>query len=262
MPSNQSELILTERDGAVAVVKLNRPERDNALSTRMFGALNAALAAADADPQVKAIILTSAGKLFCAGADIDEIAGFESAADATRAEYLANEWQAFAACGKPIIAAVAGYAVGGGFELALMCDIVIAAANARFGQPEIKLGLTPGGGATQRLPRVIGKQRAMELCLTGKLINAETALNYGLVNRVVSAADLQSEALKTARAVAQYSAPVIKLIKQAINASQNEPLTAGAQTEYELFKATFDLRDKKEGVAAFRQNRRPKFEDR
>lgn len=254
--------ILTERVGAVAVIRLNRLERNNALSLDLLRAMNEVLTEAENDPKVHVIVLTSAGKSFCEGADIDEIADIDDSASAQRIDYLSGDWEHIDSCTKPIIAAVAGYAVGGGCELALMCDIIIAAENARFGQPEIKLGLMPGGGATQRLPRLIGKSRAMELCLTGKIITAQEAKQIGLVSSVVPTNQLLEKALEMADIIAKYSQPTVQLIKKAVKIAQTTELEVGLKKERTLFHSTFDLHDQKEGIQAFKQNQPPNFEQR
>ncbi len=252
------ETILTERRGRVGLITLNRPQALNALNRTVMKEVTGALAAFDADNGIGCIVLTGSEKAFAAGADIKEML------DLDHTEVLLKDWFAgwagVAAVRKPIIAAVGGYALGGGCELALMCDIIIAADNAKFGQPEIKLGVIPGIGGTQRLTRQIGKAKAMEMCLTGRMMDAEEAERAGLVARIVPAAALLGEAMKTAEAIATMSLPSVMLAKEAINRAYETTLGEGVRFEQRAFQLTFAMADRKEGMAAFVEKRSPKFE--
>jgi enoyl-CoA hydratase len=254
------ELILTEQHGAVAVIRLNRPKALNALSGAMIREIGAALAAADADAATGAIVLTGSEKAFAAGADIKEMAalGF---ADAYLADYPGGIDSA-GATRKPIVAAVAGYCLGGGCELMMMCDIVIAAESARFGQPEITIGVGPGFGGSQRLPRAIGKAKAMDLILTGRTMDAAEAERAGLVSRVVADARLMEEALAVAAKVAAFSRPGVLVAKEAVNRAYETTLAEGLRFERRMFHALFATDDQKEGMAAFVEKRPPRFGNR
>ncbi|MDG4795649.1 enoyl-CoA hydratase [Micromonospora sp. WMMD1082] len=244
----------------VAVITLNRPHALNALSLQVMRDLTAAAASLDADPTVKAIVITGSAKAFAAGADIKEMA------DRTYSEMYAADWfggwSALSAVRTPLIAAVAGYALGGGCELAMMCDILIAADTARFGQPEITLGVIPGMGGSQRLTRAIGKAKAMDLCLTGRAITADEAERAGLVSRVVPAEQLLEQALQVATRIASMSAPAARMVKEAVNRSFEVTLAEGLLHERRLFHATFATDDQTEGMAAFIAKRPPLFTDR
>ncbi|GGK03938.1 putative enoyl-CoA hydratase echA8 [Pilimelia anulata] len=252
-------LVDTDR-GDVGVLTLNRPEALNALSRQVMGDLTAAAGALDADPAIKAIIITGSARAFAAGADIKEMA------DRTYSEMYAADWfagwSALAAVRTPLIAAVSGYALGGGCELAMMCDILLAADTARFGQPEITLGTIPGMGGSQRLTRAIGKAKAMDLCLTGRTITADEAERAGLVSRVVPAGTLLDEAHRVAARVAAMSGPAARMVKEAVNRSFEVPLGEGLLFERRLFQATFATDDQTEGMAAFIAKRPPAFTDR
>jgi enoyl-CoA hydratase len=254
------ENILVERRGKVGLVRLNRPKALNALSRALVADLNAALAAFEGDADIGAVIVTGSEKAFCAGADIREVAGADFVT-AYRDDPI-REWDRVAECRKPLIAAVAGYALGGGCELAMMCDIILAADTAKFGQPEITLGVIPGAGGTQRLTRMIGKAKAMELCLTGRLIGAEEAERIGLVSRVVAAAELLEEALKTAEKIAAFSPTAVMMAKESVARADEMPLAEGLRFERRLFQALFATEDRKEGMAAFLEKRAPKFNGR
>ena len=255
------EFILTEQKGRVGVVTLNRPKQLNALNAKLMQELAQALYAYDADPGIGAILITGNEKAFAAGADIAAMKDF-TYMDAYMADYITRDWEHLRRIRKPVIAAVSGYALGGGDELALMCDIVIAADNAKFGQPEINLGVMPGAGGTQRLPRAVGKAKAMDMCLTARTMDAQEAERAGLVSRVVPADKLQEEALAVAQKIASYSLPVAMMIKESINRAYETPLTEGVRTERRIFHSQFALEDQKEGMAAFVEKRKPTFKNR
>lgn len=252
--------ILTERHGRVLLLRLNRPKALNAINRDLARALLAALAGAEADAEVGAVVITGSDRAFAAGADIREMAdqGFA----AMHAQDWFGEWDAVAAFRKPLIAAVAGYALGGGCELALMCDFILAADTARFGQPEVGLGVMPGMGGTQRLTRRVGQARAMELCLTGRTIDAAEAERIGLVARVLPADRLLEEALTTAAAIAAMSLPAVLSIRDAIGRAPDLSLQDGLRYERRLFHALFGTEDQKEGMRAFVEKRPPRFENR
>ncbi|MGH8706161.1 MAG: enoyl-CoA hydratase [Burkholderiales bacterium] len=255
------ELIATEVKGRVALITLNRPKQLNALNARLMQELGAALAGFDADDGIGAIVITGSEKAFAAGADIGAMKDYEFM-DAFKSDYITRDWEHIRNVRKPVIAAVAGYALGGGCELAMMCDIVIAAQGAKFGQPEINLGTFPGAGGTQRLPRAVGKAKAMDLCLTARMMDADEAERAGLVSRVVPAEKLVEEAMAAAEKIASYSLPVAMMAKEAINRAYETPLSEGVRFERRLFHATFALADQKEGMAAFVQKRKPRFRHR
>ncbi len=254
------ETILVEQRGRVGLVTLNRPKALNALNARLVGELNAALDVFEADPGVAVIVLTGSEKAFAAGADIKEMMAMDFM-DAFRSDFIAP-WQRVAARKKPIIAAVAGYALGGGCELAMMCDIIIAADNAKFGQPEINLGTMPGAGGTQRLTRAVGKSKAMEMILTGRMMSAEEAERANLVSRVVPAADLLEEAMKLAETIAAKSQPMVQMAKEAVNRAFETSLAEGLLFERRVFYSTFATEDRSEGMVAFVEKRNPDFKDR
>jgi enoyl-CoA hydratase len=254
------ETILTETRGRVGLVTLNRPKQLNALSPELIGELTTALEAFEADRGIGAIVITGSEKAFAAGADIKAMAE-KSYLDAYMEDFIAS-WSAVAECRKPVIAAVAGFALGGGCELAMMCDFIIAADTARFGQPEINLGVMPGAGGTQRLPRYIGKAKAMDLCLTGRMMDAAEAERCGLVARVVPAADLLAEALKAAETIAAKSLPIAMMTKEAVNRAFEGALSEGLRYERRVFHAMFATEDQKEGMAAFVEKRPPVFRNR
>jgi enoyl-CoA hydratase len=255
------EFILTEQKGRVGVVTLNRPKQLNALNAKLMHELAQALYAYDADSGIGAILITGNEKAFAAGADIAAMKDF-SYMDAYMADYITRDWEHLRRIRKPVIAAVSGYALGGGDELALMCDIVIAADNAKFGQPEINLGVMPGAGGTQRLPRAVGKAKAMDMCLTARTMDAQEAERAGLVSRVVPADKLQEEALAVAQKIASYSLPVAMMIKESINRAYETPLSEGVLFERRVFHSQFALEDQKEGMAAFVEKRKPTFKNR
>jgi enoyl-CoA hydratase len=243
----------------VGVIKLNRPQALNALNSALVREMNDALDRFEADPLLGCIIITGSEKAFAAGADIKEMQ--DKSYPATYLEDFITSWDQVAARRKPIIAAVAGFALGGGCELAMMCDIVIAADNARFGQPEIKLGVMPGSGGTQRLTRVIGKSKAMDMVLTGRMMDAVEAERCGLVARIVPLADLMSEAMKTAEIIAGLSLPIVMMAKESVNRAFETSLAEGIRFERRVFHAMFATKDQKEGMAAFVAKRPPNFSD-
>jgi len=254
------ELIKVEQKGRVGLITLNRPRQLNALSPQLMQELGKAMLDFDADARVGAIVITGSDKAFAAGADIAAMKDF-SYMDAFLGDY-ATAWEHWRKVRKPVIAAVAGYALGGGNELAMQCDIVIAADNARFGQPEINLGIMPGFGGTQRLPRFTSKAKAMDLCLTARMLDAQEAERAGLVSRVVPLAKLMEEAMAVAEKIAGYSLPVVMMIKESINRAYETPLAEGVLFERRAFHSQFALEDQKEGMAAFLEKRKPTFKNR
>jgi enoyl-CoA hydratase len=251
------EHILVETRGRVGVIRLNRPQALNALNAKLKAELAAAIDLFEADDQIGCMLITGSEKAFAAGADIKEMAD-KSFIDAFMGN-LAGTWDSAAHARKPIVAAVAGFALGGGCELAMQCDIIIAADNAKFGQPEIKLGVIPGIGGTQRLTHAVGKAKAMDLILTGRMMDAQEAERSGLVARVVPLASLMDEAMKTAETIASMSLPSVLAAKEAINRAFETPLAEGVQFERRVFHALFATQDQKEGMAAFVEKRPPKF---
>ena len=254
------ETILVDRHDRVATITLNRPQALNALNGQVMNEVTTAAAELDADPGVGAIVVTGSAKAFAAGADIKEMAAL-SFADVFAADYFAA-WGKFAAVRTPTIAAVSGYALGGGCELAMMCDVLIAADTAKFGQPEIKLGVLPGMGGSQRLTRAIGKAKAMDLILTGRNMDAAEAEHSGLVSRVVPADDLQREAMAVAATIAQMSLSAARMAKEAVNRAFESPLSEGLLYERRLFHSAFATDDQSEGMAAFVEKRTPNFTHR
>jgi enoyl-CoA hydratase len=246
-----------ERRGRVGLIRLNRPQALNALNSALNAELGNAIAALDADAGIGCILLTGSDKAFAAGADIKEMAA-KSAVEVFMQDFAGN-WDAVARARKPVVAAVAGFALGGGCELAMQCDIIIAADTAKFGQPEIKLGVIPGIAGTQRLPRAVGKAKAMDLILTGRMMDAAEAERAGLVARVVPAANLLDEALKVAETIAAMSLPALLAAKEAVNRAFESPLAEGARFERRIFATLFATADQKEGMAAFAEKRPPKF---
>ncbi|WP_062208516.1 enoyl-CoA hydratase [Aureimonas sp. AU12] len=254
------QTIRTETRGRVALVTLHRPEALNALNTALLGELLHAVEGFGADEGIGAIVLTGSAKAFAAGADIKEMQplGF---ADVYLSDFAAG-WDRFAATRKPVIAAVSGYALGGGCELAMMCDFIIAGESARFGQPEITLGVPPGMGGTQRMARAIGKAKTMDLCLTGRMMDAAEAERSGLVARVVPDDALIDEALKAAEKIASFSLPTALMVKELVVRAFDTTLTEGLRVERRLFAAAFSLDDQSEGMAAFTEKRKPTFRHR
>jgi enoyl-CoA hydratase len=255
------EFVTVEKNGRVGLVTLNRPKQLNALNAKLMQELGQALQAFDADQGIGAILVAGSEKAFAAGADIDAMKNF-AFMDAYQQDYITRDWEHILRVRKPVIAAVAGYALGGGNELALMCDIVIAADNAKFGQPEINLGIMPGAGGTQRLPRAVGKAKAMDMCLTARNMDAQEAERAGLVSRVVPLERLMEEAMAVAQKIAGYSLPVAMMIKESINRAYETPLTEGVRTERRIFHSQFALEDQKEGMAAFVEKRKPVFKNK
>jgi enoyl-CoA hydratase len=254
------ENILVETRGRVGLVRLNRPQALNALNSALLRELAAALDTFEADAGIGCIVITGSEKAFAAGADIKEMAD-KSFFDALTGD-LAASWDPAAHARKPIVAAVAGFALGGGCELAMHCDLIIAADNAKFGQPEIKLGIIPGIGGTQRLTRAVGKAKAMDLILTGRMMDAAEAERSGLVARVVSPANLLEEAMKAAESIASMSLPSVLLAKESVNRAFETSLAEGVRFERRVFHSLFATQDQKEGMAAFIEKRPPKFKNR
>ncbi len=254
------KLVLTETRGRVGLVTLNRPDVLNALNDQLVDEIGDALLAFDADEAIGAMVLTGSAKAFAAGADIGAMKD-RTYMDMYKSNYLVR-WDRIREVRKPVIAAVAGFALGGGCELAMACDIVIAADTARFGQPEIKIGVIPGAGGTQRLPRAIGKAKAMDLVLTGRMMDAQEAERAGLVSRVVAADRLVDEAVDAAAAICLYSLPAVMMAKQAVNRAYESPLSEGLAMERQLFHSLFSTEDQKEGMKAFVEKRKPVFKHR
>ena len=254
------ETILLDRQGRVGIITLHRPKALNALNSQLMGEVVAAVDELDKDAEIGAILITGSDRAFAAGADIKEMQP-KSYMDVYLDDFF-SAWDKVAAARTPTIAAVAGYALGGGCELAMLCDILIAADTAKFGQPEIKLGVIPGIGGSQRLTRAVGKAKAMELCLTGRNMDAEEAERAGLVSRIVPAADLLDEALQTATTIADMSLPVAMMAKEAVNRSFETTLTEGIRFERRVFHSTFATEDQKEGMTAFVEKRPPVFKHR
>ena len=255
------ENIIAEKKGRVGLITLNRPDALNALSPGLIGEMADALDGFEADDDIGAMVITGSEKAFAAGADIKAMQEL-SYMDAYLGDFLADDLGRIGTCRKPVIAAVAGFALGGGCEVAMMCDFIIAADNARFGQPEIKLGILPGGGGTQRMPRFIGKAKAMEMCLTGRMMDAEEAERAGLVSRIVAVDDLLDEALQTAETIAKMSRPIVYMTKESVNRAYETTLAEGTRFERRLFHSAFATEDQKEGMAAFVEKREPQFKNR
>jgi enoyl-CoA hydratase len=252
------ENIQVETRGRVGLIRLNRPKQLNALNDALMNELGDALARCDADEGIGAIVLTGSDKAFAAGADIGAMKDW-GYMDVYKTDYITRNWERMRTIRKPVIAAVAGYALGGGCELAMMCDIIVAADSARFGQPEIKLGVIPGAGGTQRLPRAVGKSKAMDMILTGRTMDAQEAERAGLVSRVVPADKLLDEALAMGAQIAEFSLPSVMMAKEAVNRAYEAPLAEGVLFERRLFHALFGTTDQKEGMAAFAEKRKPTF---
>ncbi|GAB3554954.1 enoyl-CoA hydratase [Noviherbaspirillum agri] len=250
--------ILVETHGKVGLIRLNRPKALNALNDQLMDELGDALFKFDADDGIGCIVLTGSEKAFAAGADIGAMANY-TFMDAYKGEYITRNWEHIRRVRKPVIAAVAGYALGGGCELAMMCDFIIAAENAKFGQPEIKLGTLPGAGGTQRLPRAVSKAKAMDMCLTARMMDAEEAERAGLVSRVVPSGKLEETALEAATTIASMSLPIAMMVKESINRAYESTLAEGVQYERRLFHSTFGTEDQKEGMKAFMEKRLPTF---
>ncbi|WP_151448144.1 enoyl-CoA hydratase [Lacisediminimonas profundi] len=254
----QYENILVETKDRVGLIRLNRPKALNALNDALMDELGHALNQFDSDENIGCIVLTGSERAFAAGADISAMAGY-SFMDVYKGDYITRNWEGLRSTRKPVIAAVAGYAFGGGCEVAMMCDFIIAAENAKFSQPEIKLGTMPGAGGTQRLPRAVSKAKAMDMCLTARIMDAAEAERAGLVSRVVAVERLLDEAMEAAQVIASMSLPVAMMIKEAINRAYEAPLSEGVLFERRSFHSTFGTEDQKEGMNAFLQKRLPAF---
>jgi enoyl-CoA hydratase len=257
-PRMTLQTLIVERHAAVTLIRLNRPEALNALNGQLMDELTATLDETEADPAVRCVVITGSDRAFAAGADIKEMAS-KSYADVFTEDFITANWERVTRCRKPVIAAVAGYALGGGCELAMMCDFIIAADNAKFGQPEINLGVIPGAGGTQRLTRFVGKSKAMDMVLTARMMGAEEANQCGLVSRVVPLADLISTAVETAQKIAALSPNAVMIAKELVGAAYETPLSQGVKMERRLFHSLFAFEDQKEGMAAFVEKRPAKF---
>ena len=255
------EMILDETRGRVGLVTLNRPKALNALCDQLMTELGQAMAAFDADPAIGAIVLTGSEKAFAAGADIKEMK-IRTYPEVYKEDFIGKRWEAVLTIQKPVIAAVGGFALGGGCELAMMCDMIIAADTAKFGQPEINLGIIPGAGGSQRLTRAVGKSKAMDMVLTGRMMDAAEAERSNLVCRVVPAADLVAEALKMGEKIASLSAPSVAMAKEAVNVAFETTLREGVRFERRLFYSLFATEDQKEGMSAFAEKRAAQFNHR
>ncbi|GAB4576243.1 MAG: enoyl-CoA hydratase [Rhodothalassiaceae bacterium] len=255
------ETILLDKQDAVGLVRLNRPQALNALNDTLMNELGEALAELEADDEIGCIVITGSDKAFAAGADIKQMAD-KSYRDVFMDDFITANWEAVTRIRKPVIAAVAGYALGGGCELAMMCDFIIAADTARFGQPEITIGVIPGAGGTQRLTRFIGKSKAMDMVLTGRQMDAAEALASGLVARVVPADDLLEETMKIAERIAAFSRPAVMLAKESVNRAYETTLAEGVRFERRVFHSLFAFEDQTEGMAAFIEKRKPQFKNR
>ena len=255
------ENILVETRGKVGLITLNRPKALNALNDALMDELGTALKAFDADEGIGAIVITGSEKAFAAGADIGMMATY-TFMDVYKGDYITRNWETIRTIRKPIIAAVAGFALGGGCELAMMCDMIFAADTAKFGQPEIKLGVIPGAGGTQRLPRAVSKAKAMDLCLTARMMGAEEAERAGLVSRVIPAADLLNETLAAAATICEFSLPAVMMAKESVNRAYETTLAEGVHFERRMFHSLFATEDQKEGMAAFVEKRKPAFKNK
>ena len=254
----QYENVIVETRGKVGLITLNRPKALNALSDALFDEVGHALDGFEADESIACIVITGSDKAFAAGADISGMKDY-GYMDAYKANFITRNWDRVARCRKPLIAAVAGFALGGGCELAMMCDMIFAADTAKFGQPEVKLGILPGGGGTQRLPRALGKAKAMDMCLTARMIDAVEAERCGLVARILPAATLLEETLAIAAGIAEFSLPVLMMIKESVNRAYESGLQEGLLFERRSFHAAFAINDRREGMAAFVEKRKPGF---
>ncbi|MBP8035132.1 MAG: hypothetical protein RLY91_1350 [Pseudomonadota bacterium] len=250
--------VLSETRGRVGLLTLNRPKALNALNDQLMDQLGAGLLAFDANDDIGCIVITGSEKAFAAGADIGAMKDW-SYMDVYKTEYITRNWETIRRIRKPVIAAVAGYALGGGCELAMMCDFILAADTAKFGQPEIKLGVIPGSGGTQRLPRAVGKSKAMEMVLTGRMMDAVEAERAGLVSRIIAADRLLEDAIETATVIAGMSLPAAMMAKESVNRSYESSLSEGVLFERRVFHSCFAMDDQKEGMAAFVEKRKPVF---
>jgi enoyl-CoA hydratase len=255
------ENIIVERKDEVGVITLNRPKAMNALSAALMDELRRALIDLEDDDEIGCLVITGSEKAFAAGADIKEMQS-KTYMDVYLEDFITATWEQVAKNRKPIIAAVSGYALGGGCEIAMMCDFIIAADNAKFGQPEITIATIPGAGGTQRLPRFIGKAKAMDMCLTGRMMGVEEAERAGLVSRIVPVAELMNETMKAAQRIASLSRPSVMMVKESINRAFETVLAEGIRVERRLFHSTFATEDQKEGMAAFAEKRQPNFKNR
>jgi enoyl-CoA hydratase len=255
------EHIIVDTKGPVGILTLNRPKALNALCADLAKEIGAALDDFEADDDIGAMVVTGSEKAFCAGADIKEMAD-KTYMDVYLSNFISTDWERLATCRKPVIAAVAGYALGGGCEIAMMCDFILAADTAKFGQPEINIGTFPGAGGTQRLAKFIGKSKAMEMILTGRMMDAEEAERAGLVSRIVPADELVEEAVKVAAQIATFSRPAVMLAKESVNRAYETTLSEGVRFERRLFHSTFATEDQKEGMRAFMEKREAKFQNR
>ena len=254
----EENVILVRREGRVGFIQLNRPAQLNAINDAVMDALGAAVLEMDADSAIGCIVITGNAKAFAAGADIAALQG-KSYSDVVRSNFISRNWETILLVRKPVIAAVAGFALGAGCELAMMCDFIIAADNAKFGQPEIKLAIIPGAGGTQRLPRAVSKSKAMEMVLTGRMMDAAEAEKAGLVARVVPAEKLEEEVFAAATVIASMSLPSVMAAKEAVNRAYESSLAEGVLFERKSFHASFATRDHEEGLAAFLEKRKPQF---
>ncbi len=255
------ECILTESDGGVGIITLNRPDALNAFNKQLMDEVTDAVRKFEADDAIGCLVITGSEKAFAAGADIKEMAG-KTYMDVFKEDFITANWEEASRARKPVIAAVGGYALGGGCELALMCDFIIAADNAKFGQPEISIGAMPGAGGTQRLARFIGKSKAMEMCLTGRMMDAEEAERCGMVSRIVPKGELREEAIRVAKQIAGFSRPIAMLIKESVDRAFETTLSEGVRFERRVFHSVFSTEDQKEGMAAFIEKRKPSFKNR
>ena len=254
------ETIIKSVDGRVGLITLNRPKALNALNDQLMDELGDALIGFDADENISCIVITGSEKAFAAGADIGMMAKY-SFTDVYKGDYITRNWETIRKIRKPVIAAVAGYALGGGCELAMMCDFIIASDTAKFGQPEVKLGIIPGAGGTQRLPRAVSKAKAMDLCLTARMMDATEAERAGLVSRIVAADKLLEETMAVAKTISEMSLPVIMMVKESVNAAYETSLNEGVHFERRLFHSCFATEDQKEGMAAFVEKRPANFKN-
>jgi len=256
-----SDVILTEVHGKVGLIRINRPDALNALNNEVVEGIGRAIDQYEADENIGCIVLTGNEKAFAAGADIGLMKSYDYM-DTYKADFITRNWERVRSARKPVIAAVSGFALGGGCEIAMMCDMIYASDTAKFGQPEIKLGIIPGAGGTQRLPRSVGKAKAMDMCLTARMIDAAEAERIGLVARVFPADQLLDETLKAAATIAGFSLPVVMMVKESVNRAYESSLNEGLLFERRTFHACFALEDQKEGMAAFVEKRKPGFKNR
>ena len=255
-----SDVVLQEIHGKVGLIRINRPEAMNALNNDVVDGIAAAVDVFEADENIGCIVLTGNEKAFAAGADITFMKNFDYM-HAYKTDFITRNWERIKTARKPVIAAVSGYALGGGCEFAMMCDMIFASDTAKFGQPEVKIGILPGAGGTQRLPRAIGKAKAMDMCLTGRMMDVQEAEQSGLVARIIPAAQLLEETLKAAQQIASYSLPVVMMIKESLNRAFESSLNEGLLFERRSFHAAFALEDQKEGMTAFAEKRKAVFKN-